>query len=268
VSGFTIVAEKLNYLRYIAHFRSVHRGQFFTTMKTTAVRKLLPDSWGFMCPVHTPDGSPCGLLNHLAAACVPMCYPIDASRVESAMASVGMAVGAQGYYDAAAAAGRACKAAGEDTCVGAPLPVFLDGRLVGAVPAAKARKATRALRALKRDRSDARVPESLEMVLIERLDGGGGPAAGLFLHAAPGRMIRPVACLEKKKVAGKGGEGEKLVDEVELIGPMEQTFMDIAAIPEDVHSGTEYRELHPTMMLSVVASLTPFSDYNQSPRNM
>ncbi|CAN0450138.1 unnamed protein product, partial [Discosporangium mesarthrocarpum] len=69
VSGFTIVAERINFLRYLAHFRSVHRGQFFTTMKTTAVRKLLPESWGFLCPVHTPDGSPCGLLNHLATRC-------------------------------------------------------------------------------------------------------------------------------------------------------------------------------------------------------
>ena len=33
------------------------------------VRKLLPESWGFFCPVHTPDGSPCGLLNHFTAAC-------------------------------------------------------------------------------------------------------------------------------------------------------------------------------------------------------
>lgn len=24
---------------------------------------------GFLCPVHTPDGSPCGLLNHMAASC-------------------------------------------------------------------------------------------------------------------------------------------------------------------------------------------------------
>ena len=47
------------------HCRCVHRGAFFTTMKTTTVRKLLPESWGFLCPVHTPDGSPCGLLNHL-----------------------------------------------------------------------------------------------------------------------------------------------------------------------------------------------------------
>ena len=48
VSGYTIVAEKLNYFRYLSHFRSVHRGQFFTTMKTTEVRKLLPESFGFM----------------------------------------------------------------------------------------------------------------------------------------------------------------------------------------------------------------------------
>jgi len=69
VGGFTLVAEKLNFLRYLSHFRSVHRGAFFTQLRTTTVRKLLPESWGFMCPVHTPDGSPCGLLNHLTAAC-------------------------------------------------------------------------------------------------------------------------------------------------------------------------------------------------------
>ena len=71
MGGFTVMADKLNYFRFLAHFRGtghvsplrcstsrlaagVHRGQFFTTMKTTSVRKLLPESWGFMCPVHTP----------------------------------------------------------------------------------------------------------------------------------------------------------------------------------------------------------------------
>ncbi len=38
-------------------------------LPTPQVRKLLPESWGFLCPVHTPDGSPCGLLNHLTATC-------------------------------------------------------------------------------------------------------------------------------------------------------------------------------------------------------
>lgn len=38
-------------------------------MRTTEVRKLLPDAWGFICPIHTPDGAPCGLLNHLTSSC-------------------------------------------------------------------------------------------------------------------------------------------------------------------------------------------------------
>ena len=45
-SGFTIIAEKLNWLRYISHFRCIHRGAFFAELKTTTVRKLLPESWG------------------------------------------------------------------------------------------------------------------------------------------------------------------------------------------------------------------------------
>ena len=74
-SGFSIIAEKLNNMRYLAHFRSVHRGSFFSDMKTTAVRKLLGESWGFICPVHTPDGAPCGLLNHITKGCSPITKP-------------------------------------------------------------------------------------------------------------------------------------------------------------------------------------------------
>ena len=73
-AGFTIVADKLNNHRYLSHFRSIHRGQYFAEMKTTTVRKLLPEGWGFLCPVHTPDGGPCGLLNHITSSCVPLAH--------------------------------------------------------------------------------------------------------------------------------------------------------------------------------------------------
>ena len=65
-----VVADKLNFMRYLSHFRCIHRGAFFAEMRTTSVRRLLPEAWGFLCPVHTPDGAPCGLLNHLAAPCL------------------------------------------------------------------------------------------------------------------------------------------------------------------------------------------------------
>ncbi len=64
-----VIAPALNPRSYISHFRSIHRGAYFAELRTTTVRKLLPESWGFLCPVHTPDGSPCGLLNHFTATC-------------------------------------------------------------------------------------------------------------------------------------------------------------------------------------------------------
>ena len=49
---------------------------------------------------------------------------------------------------------------------------------------------------------------------------------------------------------------------------MEQVFMDIACLSADVRQETSHMELCPDAMLSQVASMTPYSDYNQSPRNM
>lgn len=65
--------------QYVLHgCRSVHRGAYFAELRTTTVRKLLPESWGFLCPVHTPDGSPCGLLNHLTSSCRIITHSPDA----------------------------------------------------------------------------------------------------------------------------------------------------------------------------------------------
>lgn len=85
IAGYAVMAERINYLRFLSHFRSVHRGQFFTTLKTTAVRKLLPEAWGFLCPVHTPDGTPCGLLNHLASAAVVTIEPTSSPAAVTAL---------------------------------------------------------------------------------------------------------------------------------------------------------------------------------------
>jgi DNA-directed RNA polymerase I subunit RPA2 len=45
--------------------------------------------------------------------------------------------------------------------------------------------------------------------------------------------------------------------------------MEIACIPSDIISGVStHVEFDPTYILSIVANMTPFSDFNQSPRNM
>nr|BAK00019.1 predicted protein [Hordeum vulgare subsp. vulgare] len=288
-SGFTIIAERLNLFRFFSHFQSVHRGQFFTTMKTTTVRKLLPESWGFLCPVHTPDGAPCGLLNHLAKDAVILSYPpskkppittthpvaqpsavnldllCSKSYLQEVLVSLGMQISGLGNYD-----GQAIFNERES------LSVLIDGVFAGFVQKEKAPSVVAQLRRMKSLAKYGRradlpyiLEPTTEIGFIPKLEFDNlGPYPGIYIFTQHGRMSRPVLNLHTK--------------EVEWIGPMEQVFMEIACVKEDIFpspfktasstsvedEGTSHIELSPTVMLSQIASLTPYSDYNQSPRNM
>lgn len=232
-SGFTVVAEKINFYRFISHFRMVHRGSFFAQLKTTTVRKLLPESWGFLCPVHTPDGSPCGLLNHLAHKCKITTYDLDVSAIPRLLAQMGVS------DDSSASV--------EDKVV-----VQLDGRILGFCTPKQAHVIGDTLRYWKVQGSHD-VPRELEIGYVPNAIGGQYPGVYMFSQAA--RMIRPVVYLP--------------LDKHDYIGPFEQPFMSVACTEKDIESGeSSHIEYDPTNILSIVANQTPFSDFNQSPRNM
>jgi len=232
-NGFTLVAEKLNFYRFISHFRCVHRGSFFAQLKTTTVRKLLPESWGFLCPVHTPDGTPCGLLNHLAHKCKIVTSPQDVSHIPGLVAGIGMT--------------KTSEALLQDSVV-----VQLDGRILGFCTPKQARIIGDTLRYWKVEGSH-NVPRDLEIGYIPNSNGGQYPGVYMFSHAA--RMYRPVKYLP--------------LDKLDYVGPFEQPFMSIACTePEIVSGDSTHVEYHPTNILSIIANMTPFSDFNQSPRNM
>ena len=134
------------------------------------------------------------------------------------------------------------------------LPVLLDGRVVGGGSVRDLKRVVASLRLMKvADRPQ--IPPTLEVAFFPPSPSGSGPFPGLYLFTGSARVIRPVL----QRASGK----------VEMIGSMEQPFMDIACLPDDVREGvTTHMEVDPTNMLSLVASMTPFSDYNQSPRNM
>ncbi|KAI1004241.1 DNA-directed RNA polymerase I subunit [Podosphaera aphanis] len=231
VSGFTVVAEKINFLRFISHFRMVHRGSFFAQLKTTTVRKLLPESWGFLCPVHTPDGSPCGLLNHLAHRCKIVIHPIDVSVIPKLVADLGVI--------------NVCSSSES-------VVVQLDGNILGWCLPEQARMIADTLRYWKVEGGHG-VPKELEIGYIPPSESGAYP--GMYMESTPSRMIRPVKYLP--------------LDKEDFVGPHEQTFMSIAVVEQEIISGeSTHVEIDPTNMLSILANMTPFSDFNQSPRNM
>ncbi|KAL9101775.1 MAG: hypothetical protein Q9163_002994 [Psora crenata] len=232
-SGFTVVAEKINFYRFISHFRMVHRGSFFAQLKTTTVRKLLPESWGFLCPVHTPDGAPCGLLNHLAHKCRIITNDLNVSSLPRLLAQLGIG----GYWSAS---------------VDESVVVQLDGKILGYCSPKQARVIGDTLRYWK-VKGTHEVPLELEVGHIP--NQGGGQYPGIYIFSQSARMIRPVNYIP--------------LDAPDFIGPFEQPFMSIACSVDDIANGlSSHIECHPTNILSIVANQTPFSDFNQSPRNM
>lgn len=232
-SGFAVVAEKINFYRFISHFRMIHRGSFFAQLKTTTVRKLLPESWGFLCPVHTPDGSPCGLLNHLAHKCRITTRDLDVEAIPALLARLGVS-----DYSSAS--------------LSESVVVQLDGRIVGYCSPPQSLVIGDTLRYWKVEGSH-NVPAELEIGYIPNTDGGQYP--GLYLSSKAARMIRSVKYLP--------------LEREDFVGPFEQPFMSIACTKPEIESGeSTHVEYDPKNILSIVANQTPFSDFNQSPRNM
>ncbi|XP_014250350.1 DNA-directed RNA polymerase I subunit RPA2 [Cimex lectularius] len=236
--GLVIIAENINRMRYMSHFKAVHRGAFFSSMRTTDVRQLLPDAWGFICPVHTPDGAPCGLLNHLTKDCQisNRANRTLVSKLPEVLASLGM----QPYSGIRMVSAKHCYI------------TMLDGRVIGYVPHSIAGRLVNKLR-IQKIKGD-KVPSTLEIVLV-RTNKTKGQFPGLFLFTNEARMMRPVLNLAVKQI--------------ELIGTFEQVYLDICITPEEAIKGmTTHQELSKITFLSNLACLIPMPDCNQSPRNM
>ncbi|KAH9510873.1 DNA-directed RNA polymerase I subunit RPA2 [Dermatophagoides farinae] len=235
-AGMAVKAEKINFWRFLAHFRSVHRGQFFSEMKTTACRKLYPEAWGFLCPVHTPDGAPCGLLNHFSELCQITNQQQSVRHLTSVLTGLGMEpldspIKPDSNY----------------------LNVLLDGRALGFVHENCVTKIVNQLRMMKTTGKE-KIPLTLEIGLVPHTDKPTQYPA-LYLFSTPSRMIRPVFNL--------------LTQNIEFIGTFEQCYMDICVTSSEMIPGvTTHQEIRETSFLSILARQIPYPDFNQSPRNM
>ncbi|XP_037077258.1 DNA-directed RNA polymerase I subunit RPA2-like [Pollicipes pollicipes] len=231
--GLSVTAEKISYTRYMSHFRAIHRGSFFSTMRTTSVRQMLPEAWGFICPVHTPDGAPCGLLNHLTTTCRVTSGQPDRGHLARLVLGLGV------------------------TAVGQPRPaqrcytVLLDGTVIGYLSHSAADRVVEKLRYMK---CHGEVYEYLEVALVPAR-GPGGQYPALYLYSSDGRLMRPVLNVRCQRV--------------EYIGSLEQVYLNVAVrLHEAAPETYTHVELDDTSLLSHLGQLVPLSDLNQSPRNM
>lgn len=127
------------------------------------------------------------------------------------------------------------------------LCVQLDGRPIGWGSKKVLEDLARSLRIWKTEGKN-NVPLDLEIGLVPVSKGGQYP--GLYLFSSRSRMMRPV------KYVANGKDDQ--------VGSFEQVYMDIACTPEEIEKGVSTHVEHsPTNFLSILANLTPFSDFNQ-----
>lgn len=270
-TGFAIIAERLNNARFWSHLRSVHRGSYFVEMKTTKVRKLLPGSWGFLCPVHTPDGSLCGLLNHLSLGCSIQTQQIRLGVNEKTLLlrvlnDLGMVQDVFGEFDL------------KET-----VPVLLDGLVLGVVPKKQAKDFASNMRNLLKcgllkkknpqwfasERNiNTLKPFSEEflthlstMSVTSTCDATLGQEQvvypqfpAIYLSLSEGRPLRQVFNLRTNLP--------------ETVDALEQSYLLIATKEKDVTSLHSHCEINIDFVLNDLACQIPFLVHNQSPRNM
>ena len=216
-------------MRYLSHFRSVHRGAVFTEIRTTSVRKLTPESWGFLCPVHTPDGSLCGLLNHLAFMCEICTEEPSTDTLVDLLKSLGMISLHSGLF-------KYNSDAKKPAVKSYFYEVLLNGKLLGYVDSVNIESLTERLRYLKalvncppnaqKQSENATLlrglPKFMEICHVPRIEQKNCSYTlypGLYLFTSPGRMMRPVKNLT--------------TNHVEYIGTMEQCYLHVCIKPEE-----------------------------------
>uniref|UniRef100_A0A0G4I541 DNA-directed RNA polymerase subunit beta n=1 Tax=Chromera velia CCMP2878 TaxID=1169474 RepID=A0A0G4I541_9ALVE len=263
----TGVSQVLNRLTFAAG--SSHLRRLNTPLgregKLAKPRQLHNTHWGLVCPAETPEGQQVGLVKNLALM-THLTVGCEMREVQPFLLDFGL----QGLDEVSV------QSIGNDT------KVFLNGCWVGMT--SEPTKLTRDLRDMRRSRRiepEVGIVRDIAKRELNIFTDQGRACRPLYI-VDPGQGPKDPPRLRITKRHSRqlqdeaSGYGwENLLDEglIELIdGEEEETCMIgmfVSEVAENAHYCQTYThcEIHPAMILGVCASIIPFPDHNQSPRN-
>ena len=214
--------------------------------------------------VHSPDGEDCGVVNQMTISTLISSFQPNGCPGDQKLKAI--------IIDALPSLKSRTNSSLDDRLVGT-VPVWVDGKVIGYVTAAKAQQAEVQLRKSKCIAAAAvsasgMVPHtniaSVHTMEVVCIPPGSRDPAGLFIFTGSGRLMRPVCDLST-------ANGMALV----YIGTWEQSWLDIASVAADlVDAHTQlnrtfrYMEQSGNNVISLTSATIPFFEYNCSPRNL
>lgn len=261
-AGVSQVLNRLTYASSLSHLRRCNT-PLARTGKQAKPRQLHSTHFGMVCPAETPEGQAVGLVKNLAlmayittgTAQVPVLEFLEEFSTENLTDILPSVI------------------AEPNTC-----KIFVNGNWIGIHRDPKALVET--FRSLRR-MVDIDAEVSIVRDIAEK---------EVRIYTDAGRICRPLLVVQDQQLAikkhhilqlqGINPNEKKLTwtdllmeGLVEYIDTEEEETTMIAMEPKDLDTSESYSstythcEIHPSMILGVCASIIPFPDHNQSPRN-
>jgi len=251
--GITQLLDRTNTVSTLSHLRRL-QSPLSRSQPNFEARDLHPTHWGRLCPNETPEGSNCGLVKNLAlAACISV--SVNSEKMKQTLYRMGM-IPVQDANEILRISGA---------------KVFVDGCLIGYCMSSKELVAE-----LRRKRRKGEISIEVNVAHFSEIHG---EKEEIYVNCDEGRVRRPLIIVENgtsklkpehiEKIRSEEWTWEDLVKRgiIEYIDAEEEENVFVALNFEEVTPEHTHLEAASYTILGICASIIPYAEHNQSPRN-
>ena len=252
--GVTQLLDRTNYMSTISHLRRI-QSPLSRSQPNFEARDLHATHFGRICPAETPEGSNCGLVKNLALSAI-ISVSVPSAEIIEKMYELGVQHVDEAREDIRRRGAR----------------VFVDGKLIGY--SEDGQKASDTLRGLRRS---GKIHPHVSVYFYS--SGNSNAINRLYISCNAGRVLRPLSIVRE----GKNLVTDEIIEKIskkflswsdllymgiiELVDANEEENCYIAMDTSKLEDSHTHLEIFPSAILGVGASIIPYPEHNQSPRN-
>ncbi|HZB74479.1 MAG TPA: DNA-directed RNA polymerase subunit B [Nitrososphaeraceae archaeon] len=252
--GVTQLLDRTNYMSTISHLRRI-QSPLSRSQPNFEARDLHATHFGRICPAETPEGSNCGLVKNLALSAI-ISVSVPSAEIIEKLYELGVQHVDEANEDMRRRGAR----------------VFVDGKLIGY--SEDGQKTSDTLRGLRRS---GKIHPHVSVYFYS--SGNPNATNRLYISCNAGRVLRPLSIVREGKNLVTDETIEKISKKflswsdllymgiIELVDANEEENCYIAMDTSKLENSHTHLEIFPSAILGVGASIIPYPEHNQSPRN-